>query len=121
MNYFGPEPWGIAVRRPELMGPTPVGARCCACEELVTEGDSGLHCTRHHFSGAVDRVPWHRECFLANIMGGLAHQLRKCSCFGGTLHDNDVVPGMSVREAARLAMQLQGRVSFLPAPPSSNS
>lgn len=43
----------------------------------------------------------HDECAFRLVGGSAAHILKECACFGGTRHDP---PGMSKREAARLAL-----------------
>lgn len=42
----------------------------------------------------------HRECHIRMVAGSLGHQSGLCSCFGGEMEDP---PGLSVREAARVA------------------
>jgi hypothetical protein len=44
----------------------------------------------------------HRECNLRGIIGSVAHQQKRCSCFGGT--DSDEEDGMTRRERAQAAM-----------------
>lgn len=43
---------------------------------------------------------YHSECIIRAVLGSAAHMLSECSCFGGTREDP---PGMSLRDAARLA------------------
>jgi len=79
--------------------PTPVGQACAFCEEPIELGDRG--CTIPHIEerGASEK-PYHFECHIRMIVGSLAHQQRRCSCYGGTEHDP---PGMTLRQAARAA------------------
>jgi hypothetical protein len=60
------------------------------------------YCTEKILPGEED--PWnadrHLECGLRSAVGSAAHQLKECSCFGGTREDP---PGMSRRDAAKLA------------------
>jgi hypothetical protein len=44
----------------------------------------------------------HRECAIRAVIGSAAHQLRECSCYGGTREDP---PGMSLRASAKLAAE----------------
>lgn len=51
----------------------------------------------------IERVEaTHPECAFRMVAGSAAHQLGECTCFGGTREDP---PGMSKREAARLALE----------------
>lgn len=49
-------------------------------------------------------VLFHEECFLRRIFGGLNHQMRRCTCCGGTEPPDP--EGMTRREAARAAVEL---------------
>lgn len=66
---------------------------CDYCEEEVTPDEV----TEQRLNGK----PVHAECIFRAISGSAAHQLRECSCFGGTRHDP---PGMTRRESAKLAL-----------------
>jgi hypothetical protein len=48
----------------------------------------------------IHSVAVHEECFMRQIVGSVGHQTRRCSCYGG---DYDDPPGMSKREAAKVA------------------
>jgi hypothetical protein len=74
--------------------PIPIGAACAWCEERIAINDHGLI-----LSGGVE--PLHHECFIRQVVGSVAHQQRRCSCYGG--HDEDP-PDLSRRDAARLAL-----------------
>jgi hypothetical protein len=50
-------------------------------------------------------VNYHRECLVRMVAGSAAHQLRECTCFGGTREDP---PGMTARQAAILAFDTFG-------------
>ena len=56
-------------------------------------GDRG--CAIPDLSGG--ETPFHFECHMRLVIGSLAHQQRRCSCYGGTEHDP---PGMTLRHAA---------------------
>ena len=45
----------------------------------------------------------HPECLVRVMIGSAAHQLRECTCFGGVREDP---PGLTKREAARLALEV---------------
>lgn len=72
---------------------TPVGAECCHCDEPIAKGDDGWI----YANGPVA----HRECYLRQIVGSVAHQQRLCSCFGGVGCDEE---GLTKRQAAKAAL-----------------
>ena len=78
--------------------PTPVGDECLGCCEPIEEGDIGI--TMPYLSDAEPRrVPFHIECHLRSALGGIAHQEKRCICFGGT--DHEPPGGMTAREEAQ--------------------
>jgi hypothetical protein len=91
-GYFGPPH-----RRKdyESQVPTPVGAPCLLCDERIEEGDTG---TINGFKQII-----HYECGMRSVIGSVGHQMRLCSCYGGTVEDP---PGMSRRQAAIAAVAL---------------
>lgn len=100
MQWFGPAPWALICRDTERVD-VPVGQPCGWCAEPLRPGDEGLLIP--HLSG--DRcgpVPYHAECNLRQVLGSVAHQGRRCSCFGGAFEDD---PALSKREAARAAIR----------------
>ena len=91
--------FGIGLVDPEEAHiPTPVGLPCGFCREPIQIGDRG--CMIPDFSGCDN--PFHFECHMRLVIGSLAHQQRRCSCYGGTEHDP---PGMTLRQAARAAFE----------------
>jgi hypothetical protein len=80
---------------------TPVGVPCLWCDEPIVEGDIGV-IIPHLGSPGVTEHPYHLECNVRMIIGGLNHLKGLCSCFGGT-EPNDP-PDMSLREAANAAV-----------------
>jgi hypothetical protein len=48
-------------------------------------------------------VQTHRECVIRSIFGSIAHIRHECSCYGGNKTDEDLLPGLTRREHARLA------------------
>jgi hypothetical protein len=64
--------------------------KCQYCEEDIKPGEESRMQRMHH------------ECAIRAVMGSAAHQLRECSCYGGTREDP---PQMSAREAAKLAAE----------------
>jgi hypothetical protein len=55
--------------------------------------------------GAPGRIQvfFHSECFFRSVAGSVAHQERRCSCFGG---NDDEDPTLSKRESAKAAFEL---------------
>lgn len=91
--------FGITLADPdEVRIPTPVGQTCSFCQEPIRTGDRG--CTIPDLSGGEN--PFHFECHMRMVVGSLAHQQERCSCFGGEEHDP---PGMTLRQAARAAFE----------------
>ena len=74
---------------------------CEWCGEPVTEGQlcRPVACVREN--GIAEVGAYHHECLLRSIVGSVGHQLKRCSCFGGTFEDP---PNMSRRESALAAV-----------------
>lgn len=98
MKRFGP---GFVPPEIERV-PTPVGAPCLYCEELIAEGDDGVVMPFTDMAGTKE-VAEHHECFCRSIFGSVGHQLGTCSCFGGS---NEDPPEMTKRQAAKAATEL---------------
>jgi hypothetical protein len=64
---------------------------CSYCDEPLTLGEE---------SGPVPGV--HRECAIRMVIGSVAHQEKRCSCYCSESDEGDP-PGVTTREAARLA------------------
>jgi hypothetical protein len=74
---------------------TPVGEPCVHCDERIEAGDDGWF----YANGPVA----HRECYLRGVIGSVAHQERRCSCFGGSARDEE--EGMTRRQGAKAAVE----------------
>jgi hypothetical protein len=85
--------------------PTPVGRPCGWCLEPIGEKDEGLLVDPGDAEDAAP-VPWHRDCYMRQVMGSLGHMMQECSCFGGNRGDP---AGVSKREAATIAVQFWER------------
>lgn len=96
MQYFGRRYPNLPIYDEAQEVPTPVGEPCIWCQEPIEDGDDG----QLYNTGLVTHV----ECLLRQVVGGVNHQLGRCSCCGGT-EDPDP-PGMTAREAARAAARL---------------
>jgi hypothetical protein len=99
MKYFGTA-WNPNIASLEQV-PAPVGSPCVWCEEPIKEGEDGL--TIPHIAEDVTDRPYHQECFLRTVVGSLAHQQQRCSCFGGV--DEEDSPSVSKRVAAQQAVE----------------
>lgn len=96
----------------------PVGGSCDWCRETFVAADLGVvvphvgSLPRQHSAVPGDRFlgknhdpdqiesqnSLHRECFIRQIVGSVAHQKRTCRCFGGT--DAEIDGDLSPRQAA---------------------
>lgn len=112
---FGPDiPFALWRGLEEL--PAPVGTPCSWCEEPVAVGESGVvipHATST--GGPCDPEGWgtemrpaHWMCHVRSILGGVAHQLRLCTCCGGgdPPAAEAVAAGLSKRQEAEAAFRL---------------
>jgi hypothetical protein len=54
---------------------TPVNAICGWCHETIKGNESGVD----HENGCCEHI----ECFIASIVGSVAHQEHKCTCYDG--------------------------------------
>ncbi len=77
---------------------TPVCHLCLRCGEPIAAGDQGWVYDRDTSFWAV-----HYECRMREIVGSVAHQEGRCSCFGGDGSDDEFE---TKREAARAAVKL---------------
>lgn len=57
-------------------------------------------------------VTFHLACQLRQVVGSVGHQLKRCTCYGGTEEDP---PGLTKREAAKLAGATFERLHRAPA------
>lgn len=106
MNWFGPS-WGSHLNIEEDQVPVPVGQECAHCGEAIADGESGIFMMYLDHTGARRR-PEHLECFMRQVVGSVAHQMRMCGCEScgspaGAIRTDD--PLLKKRENARLAYQ----------------
>lgn len=101
MQWFGLAPFSRACQDEDVPHvATPVGEPCAWCEEPIAAEDDGF--TKPHLDDSGVRLrPWHFECELRSIFGGLNHQRGRCICCGGSEPPDP--PELSRREAARQA------------------
>ena len=74
MRYFG-APGDAPVYEDTEQGPTPVGRPCLSCTYPVKRSDRGFLIPYAGGATPGKEEPWHRECFLSDIIGDLAHDL----------------------------------------------
>jgi hypothetical protein len=100
--YWWGESWGAPACDPELHVPTPVGMDCEWCDETIEKDDRGFTMP---VMGSDLTIYYHQPCFLRSVLGGLAHQQGKCTCYGGSADDMNPV-GMTRREEAVAAVEM---------------
>jgi hypothetical protein len=70
--------------------PVPIGYRCLFCEEIIVADESGVITPYLGIGmGEPQRRPGHIECWLRSVLGSVAHQEQRCTCFGGSIDDSD--------------------------------
>lgn len=101
MQWFGRAPWApICADCPRI--DTPVGVPCARCDEPIAADDDGV--TIPHVGDAtVELRPYHYECQLRSVIGGLNHLRGRCICCGGSEPPDP--PWLTRREAARAAVR----------------
>jgi hypothetical protein len=85
--------------------PVPVGEPCMFCGEALQDGDTGM-LVRYidtDVSMTPSWRPYHYACHMRQIVGGLNHQLARCTCCGGTEPPDP--DDMTRREAAEAAVK----------------
>lgn len=100
MRWFGVGAWAPICDDCERVD-VPVGERCAYCSQIIEPGDDGLMIP-HHDAGGVRELPWHRECQLRTVIGGLNHLRGQCQCCGGSEPPDP--PWLNKRQAAVLAV-----------------
>lgn len=97
--YFG-EKWDAPMFEGAEEIPAPVGRDCSFCDESVAEGDSGILQGHIDAKGGHSLRPVHIECFLRSLLGDIEHLRKRCTCYGGTAHDQ-----RPYREQARAVIE----------------
>lgn len=98
MKWFG-KAYGAPYESDGPQVQTPWTSKCRRCGERIGIDDSGVYET-----GPLRwENPVHYECFLRGIVGGLNHQLGRCTCCGGDQPPDP--PELTRREAARKAVE----------------
>lgn len=68
MEFFG-EPWDAPVCEDTPQAPTPTGQLCFRCKVPIKDGDQGLLIPYAPMTGEPSLEPWHRLCFMREILG----------------------------------------------------
>lgn len=100
INWFGPVAWGAPLCADAPRCEPPIESACTWCDEPITDTDCGVTMPAIGREGP-GVVAFHIECHMRTIVGSIAHQRRRCACFGGT---DDDPPGLTRRAAARAAV-----------------
>jgi hypothetical protein len=100
MKWFGKPGTGAAFAGCEQTE-TPVGDLCRHCHEPINEGEDGWLIPSIDYGAA--ELAFHHACHLRQIIGSVAHQQRRCSCYGGTASGEE--DGMTRREGAEAALR----------------
>jgi hypothetical protein len=79
---------------------TPIGASCLWCDDPIGPDANGFMLGLITPRG-IELKPWHHECYLRMLVGGLYHQQRRCTCYGGYLQSDPAE--MTIHEAALAA------------------
>lgn len=90
MYWFGKS---YATQKEEV--PVPVGEACIHCGEVFVATDAG--------NRYLDGKPAHRNCFLRQMVGSVAHIERRCGCYVTGSDDGDP-HGLTLRQAADAAV-----------------
>src|SRR5262245_28332420 len=93
LKWFGPS-WRAPINDDADECPVPVGERCEWCQEVFGDHDQGVK---------MSGKSYHVYCHVRLVIGSVSHQLKKCSCYGGTWEDP---PELTLRESAKLAAEL---------------
>lgn len=100
MKYFGQKFCAPIYQDCEEIDP-PVLAPCARCGEFIRSTDSGFAVP---VLGEPLLAAYHRACFLRGIVGSVAHQQKRCSCYVAGASCNDD-PNLNVRQAAEAALK----------------
>jgi len=80
MMWFGAKPFAPVCEESRRLA-TPVGGACAWCKEAILPTDEGFVSPLVGAGGLPELAPWHYACFLRTIVGSVAHQTGRCTCF----------------------------------------
>lgn len=111
--WFGKN-WGSPMCDPAMHCPTPVGEPCLWCEERIAADDDGFLSAVIDSPGAalqLREAPYHLDCYIRNVVGGVNHLRGNCKCCGGTEPPDP--PDLTKRQAATEAAALFHKITPL--------
>lgn len=106
MKFFGVSQFHYDWDQPPVE--TPVGALCAHCGEPIAKDDGGCLLPYIGEPNEPSELAYHHACFMRSTIGSVAHQQRRCFCFGGTGEDD---PALTTRQAAEAAATYFYRVN----------
>lgn len=83
---------------PNYVGPPPIDVDDAPRELFLSSRDEGP-------IAEASAIAYHRECFMRQIVGSVAHQKGTCSCHGGKA-DAEIATDMTPRQEAAAAVAL---------------
>jgi len=96
-QWFGKH-WGAPLCDETEHVATPVGRLCLDCGEPIAEEDDGVLIPT--IAETVTIEPSHLNCHLRGIVGSVAHQMKLCSCYGGSAKDQHSLTRRQAADAA---------------------
>lgn len=104
MKWFALAPFAPVCEVTERVD-VPIGELCFHCGERFNINDNGfaVPCIAHD---EISEIYYHQECHIRLIVGSVAHQQKRCTCYGGKDEDD---PALTRREAAQQAMLMHIR------------
>lgn len=100
-QWFGYKPFAKACE-PDGHAATPIGVSCVWCDDPIMPDDDGFLLPMMAACGHSVSRPWHLNCQIRSVIGGVNHQQQRCFCFGGKVHSDP--DGLTAREAADAAV-----------------
>ena len=80
----------------------PIGEKCAWCDEPIFRGENGVELENGNCE--------HIECFIVSIVGSVAHQERRCTCYDGFVDcQQDEISKRETAKAAFLHWQNWGK------------
>jgi hypothetical protein len=81
---------------PNYVGPPPIDVDDAPKELFLSREDGPI--------ARAGAIAYHRECFMRQVVGSVAHQRKTCTCFGGT--EAEIPAELTPRQEAAAAVAL---------------